>query len=144
MTINMWAVLVCAVAAQVVGMIWYGQKIFGKAWGRVMGMDMTTMTPEKRKEMQKSMGGLYFLQFVLSIVTALVLALVLNQFFAFGAWAGVKIALLMWLGFIIPLEAGMAMWGGKPKKLAWDMFLITSGYQLVVFVVFGIILGAWM
>jgi hypothetical protein len=40
-------------------------------------------------------------------------------------------------------EAGAALWSGKPSKVAWKMFLISTGGHLVTFIIFGFILGAW-
>ena len=143
MSINIWAVLVCAVAAQVLGMIWYGKGMFGNKWGMIIGMDTGTMTPERMAEMKKKMMPMAILQFVLSIITAGVLASVMNSYLVLGVGDGIKTSLLMWLGFVVPLSAGVAMWSGKPKKLAQSMFLITVSYQLVLFVIFGLVLGSW-
>lgn len=139
MTVNYISVLLCGVAAMVIGFLWYGP-LFGKAYMKVMGADM--MSPEQKEKMRKNMWGMYFVQFVLSLITAYVLA------YHIANWAGAEtplmVALCSWFGFILTTEAGAALWSGKPKKLAWNMFFISAGAQLVTFVVFGLILGAWM
>lgn len=141
--INIWAVIVCAVLSMVIGMAWYGKMLFGKSWMRVMGVDMSTMTPERQKEMQKKMWPSYLAQFILSIISVVVLSITINKFLVFGAWGGMQVAALMWLGFMMPIAAGGALWSGKSKKNAWDMFLISASYQLVSFVIFGAILAVW-
>lgn len=144
MEINILAVVVCVVVAQVLGFLWYGP-IFGKSYMAVIGgKKREEMSDKECKEMDKQMRPVYVLNIIVSIVTILVLSCVLRQYMVMDVVEGVKIALLMWLGFIMPLAAMNAMWSGKPKKLAWNLFLITAGYQLVTFVIFGIVLGLWM
>lgn len=144
--INWWAVIVAAVVSMIVGSVWYGP-MFGKTWMKIMGVD-PNMSKEQVKAAQKSMGGLYFLQFVLSILTVYILAhytsMVQSTTTGMSAVSvGIQNALWVWLGFIMPTVAGAAMWSGKSKKLSWSMFLISAGYNLVLFAIFGAILGAW-
>ena len=139
MTINYLAVLVCAVASMVVGFVWYGP-LFGKAYMQVMGAD--SMTPEQKEAMKKGMWGMYFVQFVLSFITAGVLAYyILN--WADASAGAIGIAVCTWFGFVMTTTAGASLWSGKPKKMAWKMFFISAGAQLVTFIVFGIILSLW-
>jgi hypothetical protein len=46
--------------------------------------------------------------------------------------------LLVWIGFVVPLKLGDALWGGK-----WPLFWIGIGYNLVYLLVAGAIIGAW-
>ncbi len=139
MEINYLAVLVCGVVAMVVGFLWYGP-LFGKAYMRVMGADM--MTPEQKAAMRKGMGAMYFVQFILSLITAGVLSVHIANWSDASATA-IGIAVCTWFGFIMTTEAGSALWSGKPKKMAWQMFWISTGGHLVTFIIFGIILGMW-
>ncbi len=138
MQINYLAILVCGVAAMVIGFLWYGP-LFGKAYMKVMGADM--MSPEQKAAMRKNMWGMYLLQFILSIVTAGTLAYHISNWS--GSSTAVGIAICSWFGFVMTTEAGAALWSGKPKKLAWNMFFISAGAQLVTFVVFGLIIAMW-
>ncbi|MBS3903179.1 MAG: DUF1761 domain-containing protein [Anaplasmataceae bacterium] len=129
------AIGVSAVLAMVVGYVWYGP-LFGNKWLEVIGA--TTMDMEKRKEMQKAAGPLYVVQFILTIFQVWVLAMIIN------VWtnvSGLEIALWVWAAFIIPIVAGGAMWNNDSKKVAWTRFLLQAGYQLVIFVIFGFVLG---
>ncbi len=139
MEINYLAVLVCGVAAMAVGFVWYGP-LFGKTWMQIMGAE--SMSPEAREAMKKNMWAMYAIQFVLSLITAGVLAVHIANWS--GPDSGLVIALCTWFGFIVTTEASAALWSGKPTKVAWKMFFISAGAQLVTFVVFGLILGAWM
>lgn len=134
------SVLVCGVAAMVVGMIWHNPKVFGNLYMKALGGD-TNMPPEKMKEIQKKMWQIYVTQFILVLVQAFIL---MNFFMAWPQARAVVLALWIWLGFILPTVAGAWMWNPRPRKLAWQGFLISAGYNLVIMVVFSLILRAWM
>jgi hypothetical protein len=137
MSINLWAVLVCGIAAMAVGFVWYGP-LFGKTWMKMMGAD--TMSAAQKEAMKKSMGAMYFMQFVMSLITAGILSYFISSS---TTMSGVAIAICVWFGFVMTTEAGAALWSGKPKKVAWQMFLISASGALVTFIVFGLILSAW-
>ncbi len=71
MGVNLWAVLVSALATMVVGFVWYSPVLFARPWMVLMGYD-----PEDRAkiaEMQKSAGPSYMLSLVASVISAAVL-----------------------------------------------------------------------
>ncbi len=126
------------VIAIVLGMGWFGP-IFGKQWAEVIGMkDPSDMTPVERKEAQGKMMPAYIVNVVLTLIMMLVLYYFIK---GWSTLSGMTVACIAWLGFVVPLMAGQALWGGKSKRLAWQMFLLTSGYQLICFVVAGAIYG---
>lgn len=137
MSINYWAVSVCAVLAMALGALWYGP-LFGKAW-----LGIICPTPpdlEARKKMQQGVAKLYVVQFLLTLFQAWVLA------YYIAGWqdvSGLSQALWIWAAFIVPTVAASAMWNNDSAKVSWARFLIQGGYQLVLFVLFGLILGSW-
>ena len=137
MEINYWAVLACALASMILGSLWYGP-LFGKKWMELNGVD-----PKDKahlEKMRKSAGPLYLIQFLLTLFSVYVLA----HFIA--AWkdaSGVTTAMWIWIGFVIPTLAAAIMWTSESTKGKWTRFFIQSGYQLLLFVVFGLILGYW-
>lgn len=136
-TVNYLAVLLCAALSMVIGFVWYGP-LFGRKWMVIVGADPNDQ--ERRKQMQKAAGPLYLVQFLLTLFQVYVLAHFI------GAWqgaSGITTALWIYLGFIIPIVAGSAMWNNDTKQVAWARFLIQAGYQLVLFLVFGWVLGMW-
>ena len=137
MEINYLAVLVSAVLSMVIGGIWYGP-LFGKLWFKVVGADASDL--EARKEMQKKAGPLYLIQFVLSLFQVFVLAVIINVFTNMSA---LETALWMYAGFIVPMVAAGAMWNNDSKEVSWTRFWIQAGYQLILFIMFGLILGFW-
>lgn len=135
---NFLPILFCAIAGMVVGFIWYGP-LFGKVWMRVMGHDGPKPTKEEMKEMNKKMMPTYILQFLLIILQVWILKFFLDL----GISDPIHVAFGIWLGFIMPTVAGIAMWSGKSRKLTWAMFLTSAGFQLVSIIVFALIIGAF-
>lgn len=137
MDINYWAVLACGIVSMVLGWLWYGP-LFGRLWMQVN--DLNPDDVAKREAMQKEAGPLYGVQFLLVLLQVYILA----HFVA--GWedaSGLESSLWIWLGFIMPTVAGLSMWNAKPGKVRFTMFMLSAGYQLVSFIVFGLILGLW-
>jgi hypothetical protein len=133
-TINYWAVLISAVASMVIGSIWYGP-LFGKMFMSAMGMDK--LSPEQQAGMKKAMGMTYFIQFLASLLTFCVLAWLMSALGASTAMNGVQVAFWVWLGFVMPVQLGQQLWGGKMK-----LFWLGTGNMLLTLLAAGIIIGA--
>ncbi len=136
MELNYITLIGSAILSMIVGGIWYGP-LFGKKWLEVIGA--TELDKMRREEMQKAALPLYVIQFALSLLQVYVLANLIHWTKGEGAW----VAFFMWLGFVMPTVAGSAMWNNNSNKVKWAMFLIQSGYQLVMFLIYGYILGIW-
>lgn len=135
--INYWAVVVGAVLAMAIGALWYGP-LFGKKWLEIVGA--TSADLEVRKQMQKNATPLYLVQFVLTLFQVLVLAHLIADTTKVG---GLERALWIWAAFVIPTLAGAVMWTNEPSKQKRARFLIQGGYQLTIFIVFGLFLQFW-
>jgi len=140
MDVNLWAVLICGVVSLVLGSIWYGA-MFGKLWMRLCGMDMN-MDAAARKEAQKKAMPLYFVQLVLSLFQAWVLSLYITG--AIDEMTGVSNAFWIWAAFVMPTIAGSVMWAGETNKTKWTKFFLQTGFQLICFIVFALIIVAMM
>lgn len=137
MTINYLAVIVCSVLAMAIGAVWYGP-LFGGVWMRIVGVGPEDM--EARKKMQQGVWRLYITQLILTLFQVWVLAYYIR---GWQGASGVENALWIWAAFVMPTIAGSAMWNNDSSSISWARFLIQGGYQLVIFVVFGVVLGAW-
>ena len=136
-TVNYWAIASGAVLSMIIGAIWYGP-LFGKKWMEIVGVNPADL--EARKKMQKTAGPLYAVQFILTLFQVLVLAHLVADTKLVG---GLERSLWIWAAFIIPTLAGGVMWTTESSKLKWARFLIQGGYQLVMFIVFGLLLQFW-
>ena len=136
-TINYWAILTGAVLSMVLGFVWYGP-LFSKKWMEIIGINPRNKV--KIKAMQKHSRPLYLVQFLLTLFQVLVLAHLIADTQIVD---GIARALWICAAFVIPTLAGTIMWTQKPKILKWQQFLIQSGYQLIMYTIYGIILQIW-
>ena len=127
-----------AIVSMIVGSIWYGP-LFGKKWMEITGA--ADCNEEERKKMQKAAMPLYITQFLLTLLQLFILV---NQM-TYGGWTkqAIGVSFFYWLGFVMPTVAGSAMWNGNSSRIKWMTFLIQSGYQLVMFLIFGWMIMTW-
>jgi hypothetical protein len=135
--VNLWAVLVCSVATMVVGFVWYSPMLFANPWMVLMGYDPNDKA--KIAEMQKAAGPSYMMSMVASVLSAFVLGKIIAVSGETTAIDGLKIGLVVWLGFVTTVQFTNALFSRQRNKL----YLINTGYQLVCYVAMGAILGAW-
>lgn len=136
--INYWAVLAAAAAAIVLGSLWYGP-LFGKQWMRIVGISMGEMTPAVRRSMIRSYAILTVSILVLAFVLAHLVAIAFDVVDMEGIFAGVTVAIWLWLGFIVPVTLGPILWENRP----WKYWFITAGYYLVSLALMSAILAVW-
>lgn len=132
--INYLAVIVSALVAFALGAVWYSPLLFAKQWIAFNGYG-----PDEIKAMQAGAKKAYGISFVCQVVTAFALAMLIAIIHMNGIFAGIKLALLCWLGFAVSLGLMAKVYSGRALKA----FLLDAGYQLVYFVVMGVILVAW-
>lgn len=132
--INFLAVVVAAVVAFGLGAIWYSPLLFAKQW-----MEFNGYGPEHIKAMQADAKRAYGISFGCQLVIAAALALLIAITHMSALLAGVKLALVCWLGFAVSLGLMANVYSNRPLKA----FLLDAGYQLVYFVAMGAILVLW-
>jgi len=135
--INPWAVLAAAIATMVIGFLWYSPLMFARPWMRLMGYDPDDKT--KLAEMQKGAGKLYGITFIATMVSAAVLAKIVDFTSVVRPFYGMKVGFAVWLGFVATVQLTGTLFSKQPFKL----FLINTGYQLVCYLAMGAILAVW-
>jgi hypothetical protein len=135
--INYLAILAAAIASMLVGFAWYSRALFGPAWAKCRGIDMND--PKQSQELQKGMGTVYAASFGATLLSACALCLLVVRIQSGGVLGGLKLGLLVWLGFTMTVQLTAALFSHKNRTL----FFIDTGYQLVCYLVMGAILGGW-
>ena len=134
--INMVAILIAVVANFILGYLWFSP-LFGKAWAKEMGMDMSVKPPTS--VMVRGMIFMVIGNFFLAYVFAHNIA----------AWSFVpgmdkmsvplqiaNSAVFTWLGFYLPMDLSAVAWENK----SWKLFFINTGYHFMMLLVASVII----
>jgi len=135
--INIFAVIIAAVVAQIIGFIWYSPGVFGKQWMALVGMNEADAGGEK-----KGMAKLFVYSFLASLVTGYILGTLISNLVVASIVDGAKLAFFLWLGFMAPLTLSDILFSAKKKSS--KLFFINGGYWLVTLVIMGVILALWV
>ena len=134
--VNYVAILVASIASMAVGFLWYGPVLFAKPWMKLMGY-----TKEGMEKAKKEMGKTYGISFLFTLLSAYVLTHIMalsQNFYGYSpVMTGATSAFWVWLGFVMPVQATVALFGGGNWKLFW----INTGYQLASLVAMGVVIG---
>lgn len=136
--INYLAVVVAAAVNMVVGFIWYGP-LLGARWKAYMGFTDDSMKTMPLTAGQAIVGG---------CIASLIMAFVLAHSLIFassylntsGLSAGLQAGFWNWLGFVLPVSAGVFLWDGKP----FGLFVLNTTCYLVSLLLMGIVLALWV
>jgi hypothetical protein len=135
--INLFAVLLAALAAFVLGFLFHGP-VAGNLW-----MKLADIHPTGNEKFSDMYGQLFW-NFVVNFVTAFILAVIYlfastsSLITSRGALVGIMCGLLVWIGFQVTITSIPVIWMKQPVKL-W-LFEVVSA--LIVFTVMGAIIGA--
>ncbi|CAN5206544.1 DUF1761 domain-containing protein [soil metagenome] len=110
MDINILAVIVATVLQFMAGALWYGP-LFGKMWMKIHHCD--GLSKEELAKMQKEIMPYYGLQFLVTLVTTVILGILIKNLPQYSAH---YLAFLLWLGFIVPTQISAIMFGNDEKK----------------------------
>ncbi|MEI6660356.1 MAG: DUF1761 domain-containing protein [bacterium] len=135
---NMFAILVAALAAFIIGFLFHGP-VLGKVW-----MKLANITPTGKEKFSDMIGQMIW-NYLANVLTAGVLAGIIYTAFSSvlmgdAHWyKGAIIAAWMWLGFIFTSSSIDVIWMGK----SWKLWLFEAVASLVCFAAMGAILAAW-
>lgn len=134
MELNYTAIIVATIAQFIFGAIWY-MPVFGEIWGRIHDFDK--VPAEKQKEMMKGMWKFLLMQFIFTLVTTIVFAILLTGFSS--DWNIYKLAFLFWLGFILPTQVAAVIFGGTKPGWILTKIGISAGASLGCMVIIAIV-----
>ncbi|MEA2706958.1 MAG: hypothetical protein QOH22_1746 [Gemmatimonadaceae bacterium] len=137
--VNWLAVIAAAVVMFILGGLWYSPVLFARRWIALQGR---TEEQERAQAAAANMPVMYASAFGCALITAIIMAHILVHMASVmptGAVHGAFFGLMAWLGFAAPTSYATTLFSGRPKQL----WLIDSMYNLVSFVLAGLILAAW-
>lgn len=139
--INFTAVIIAVIATFILGFLWY-TPLFGKAWAKEMGFDLSV----------KPKSGVMIRGMLLMVLGNLFLAYVLaHNMAAYNpvSWgqeameaSPVSIAFMAsfftWLGFFLPVDLNTVAWEMK----SWKLFTINTSYHFVSLFLTAVIIAS--
>ena len=137
--INYLAVLVSAVIIFALGGLWYSPALFAKRW---IALQNKTDEQMRAEAAGANMPVMYFVAFVCAFLQAWVLAMVIghmSQVAEMGVAHAAIFSTLLWIGLAGSTSYVTALFSGAPRQL----WAINSLYNLVSFIIAGIILAVW-
>jgi uncharacterized protein DUF1761 len=128
--VNYLAVIVAAVAAVVIGILYYGVAGFGDRLARANGMAPRTGPPAPTQ---------LVIGIVVALLNAWVLGLVSLNLGGASIADGLLLGALVWLGFQATLKAAQVAFEGR----SWNGWLIAGAHDLLIQVVMAAIVTVW-
>lgn len=111
------------------GALWYSPALLGLQWMKAAGVF------EEDVSDGSNMGAVYGLTTLTSVITSFVIGFLLLNLDSVNLITALLVAVLVWLGFNLPVM--IRRWGfeGRPFELG----MINQGYNLVVYVIVAVI-----
>lgn len=137
--VNWLAILVAAIVIFMLGGLWYSPVLFAKKW---IALQNKTEEQMKAEAAAANMPLMYASAFITGLIIAGAMAMVFAHIandMPMNAAHGALLGAILWLGFAATTSYATALFSGKPRQL----WFIDSAYNLVSFVLAGIILAVW-
>jgi hypothetical protein len=132
-TSNWLAVIIAAVGAFAIGFLWFGP-LFGKKW-----MELMKFTPEHIEEgKKKGMASPMIVSVLSSLITAFIFFAIAGTLLLSGIGGLLTLAVLLWVGFVVPPILNASLWEGK----SWNLFWLTS-LQILVSLIWTALVYSW-
>jgi hypothetical protein len=133
--VNVFGVIVAAIAIQAIAVFWYSPILFGSQWVKFTSSDH--ILPE---EFKKRVGIAFLITSLGSLLTSYFLALLIGNLIVVSAMQAVQVALFLWAGFVAPTLFAFHIFSINLRNQR--VFLIQAGSTLVALVLGVFIL--WM
>ena len=129
--VNYLAVIVAAIVAVIIGVVYYGPPAIASAVARAIGW--TRATAARPAPAQMATGV------VVALVNAWVLAVLALNLGGSSITDGIVLGILMWLGFIATVTAALVAFEGR----SWSWWTVENIHHVIVQAVIGAIVTAW-
>ncbi len=131
--VNFLHVLVAALAYWALGSIWYSKILFSAKWVELANININDPNATK------GMGLMFSGSFVLMFIISLVIAILANRMGVGTCMGGIKLGLIVGIGFSATSIGINYLYEKKPMVL----FLINAGYQVLGSIIAGVIICCW-
>lgn len=128
--VNYIAVVVAAIAAIVIGILYYGVFRLGNTLARFDGRGANGVTPSPVS---------FAVGVVVGLLNAWVLALLSLNLGGSSLTDGVLLGVLVWLGFQATVKAAQVVF----EQRSWNAWLLTGVHDLLIQAVMGAVVTVW-
>lgn len=132
--LNLYAVVVAAIAAFAMGAIWYSKPVLAKQWAKEVGLKMKDL--ESTKGMSRIMG----LSFLSTLVSAVAMGVLIDVLVLDEVYQGALFGVMVAVGLLGMNKLMMSQFEQRSLKY----WVITLGGDVLALSVMGAILSAWM
>jgi hypothetical protein len=131
------SILIAAIVAMIIGLIWYSPLGFGKQWAKWKRFEFGSK--EEAKAYQKLMGKSYVGGFLAILLTSWVLWIMIGLMGITEVGGTLLLATILWGGFVLPFTFSQALFDKKHLGL-WAID-VGCAYvsMLAMAIVFGIL-----
>lgn len=137
MSLSYGAILLASILEFTCGALWY-TVLFGKSWREIHHIDK--LSKAQQEELMKGMGGIYALQFLITVISTAVLAFFISQLTVDQTFL---VAGLCWLGFVLPTQVSAVLFGGTEKGMRAKKIAIMSGGTLLCLLIAAAVLRSF-
>lgn len=127
-TNNWQGIVLATVAAMAIGTLWYSKFMFGTQWQKLAKL--------KDKDVKKGMAKGMLVMLVMAFISAFVLQRFLVIANPEDMLSAIKVAIWLWLGFVMTYSVSNVVFEKRPAKLA----VINLSNQLITLCVMAVIL----
>lgn len=128
--INIFSILVAALAYMVIGAIWYSPFLFGTLW-----MEEMNFSPDKMDDQKKAMS----FSAIVAVVLAIGLAFIANTFTFTTVDQALEAGVLLWATLTAAPMATDVIFQKQPFKV----YVVNAAYHLVAILCMLIIIVSW-
>jgi len=132
--INLLAVFVAAAVAFFIGFLWHGP-LFGAQWIKLMGIPQAEVDAMKAKGMGPMVPQM-IAAFVQQVVTAGIMAHLMNALSITDVVPALLFAFVLWLGFIATVLLNGVLWENRKMNL----YFFNIGYHLVALAAIALVI----
>jgi hypothetical protein len=130
---NYWAILVSAIACFLFQAVWYW--VFMNPWLAAIGRTMEWLESPANFHPVLEYGTAFLSAVLIATTISCVTQLTGPQ----TALRGMRVGILLWLGFVLTTYATESVFEAKP----WSLLAINAGFWLLGMILMGAIVGGW-
>ncbi len=128
---NLVPVVVVTILNIFLGMLWYSPLLLGSRWAKSHKFESKKLKPSAYH---------YIGSILVSFITALIIAVLIDEFQVTCPLSGLLLGFCLWLGFIATTHFSGVIWAQKPLTV----YFIDVAYLLISVVMMSTLLTLWL